>query len=293
MKKNRFIALALVFVMAVSLLPMAALAAETDPWYAFVDYVLYGSSKDKLGEWDNIEEIPYWDLVEQTGKSGTIDRKDYERFLTGSNGYLYELVGMHGMTNTLWENAENTSIVNGKTSVTVKPAPDPADYKTDEEYLAAYDKWAKDNTDYVILSYAPHEHAFDGWKTNATNHWHFCCACKANFLDMNWHFDKDEDGKCDDCEMDIVYYDITVVEATGGKVTEMEGDKDGTAAYNDTVEIKVEADEGYVVKDVRFYKVREDGSKSQIVRNIITPGEAYSFVMPNFDVEIVVTYAEA
>lgn len=289
MKKNRMLALALAIVMAVSLLPVAAMAAE--PWNAYVDQWCYESKDNVLGDLDKVTDFGFWYIPELTGTSNTVNRKDFEQIMTGSDGYLYELVGMHGITTKAWENAAHTPIANGKTSVTVKPAPHPDDYATLEEYEAAYAKWAENNTDYVIIAYAPHVHVYDGWQISNTNHWRYCYKCNANFLEMNWHHDLNGDDKCDECEMDIVYYDITVAEATGGKVT-LEGDKDSTAAYNDKVTVNVEADSGYKVQDVRFYKVREDGSKAQIVRYIDMPGKTYSFVMPNFDVEIVVTYAQ-
>lgn len=288
MNKNRILALALVFVMAVSLLPMAALAAE--PWNAYVDQWCYESKDNVLGDLDKVTDFGFWYIPEFTGTSNTINRQDFEQVMTGSDGYLYDLVGMHAITGRTLENIAHEPIANGKTSVTVKPHPLSVDYVTEEEYEAAYAKWAENNTDYVILAYAPHVHVYDGWEITNTNHWRFCCKCKENFLEMNWHFDHDSDGKCDECEFEIVYYDITVAEATGGKIT-LEGDKDSTAAYNDKITVTVEADAGYKVKDVRFYKVREDGSRSQIMRDIVMPGKTYSFVMPNFDAEIVVTYA--
>lgn len=289
MKKNRMLALLLVAALAVSMLPMAAFAAE--PWNAYVDQIGYESRNNVLGDWDKTTGLGLWYIPELTGTSATVNRKDFEQIMTGSNGDLYDLVGMHAMTGKTWENIAHEPVANGKTSVTVKAAPHPDNYATLEEYEAAYAKWAENNTDYVILAYAPHVHVYDGWQISYTNHWRYCYKCHANFLEMNWHHDFNNDDICDECGIEIVYYDITVAEATGGKIT-MEGDKDSTAAYNDKVTVTVEADEGYKVQDVRFYKVREDGSKAQIQRDIKMPGKTYAFTMPNFDAEIVVTFAE-
>lgn len=292
MKRSRILVFVLICVLAVSLLPVIALAAGTNPWYAYVDGVAYDSANAKLGDWDKISAVLFREELENTGTSATISIKDYQKLMTGSDGAVYELMGIHAMTGTAWDSAEKTAIANGTSAVTVTPAPDPADYATEEAYQAAYAKWEQDSTNYVILAYGPHAHAYSGWQTSVTNHWRYCYACGENFLKMDWHSDKDRDDKCDVCGMDIVYYSITVAETTGGQVVEMEGDIDGTAPYNRTIVIAVKPDDGYVVKDVRFYKVRGDGSRSELTRKIIVPGVDYSFVMPNFDVEIVATFAE-
>ena len=65
--------------------------------------------------------------------------------------------------------------------------------------------------------------------------------------------------------------------------------EDGTAAYNDQITVTVEAEEGYEIQDVRVYKIREDGTKNQIVRSIVEYYKTYQFTMMNFDCEIVVT----
>lgn len=293
MRKTRFLALMLALILLVSIVPVPALAAANS---ATVIPMIFNSAKDKFADVVGI----IVDRVEELEVDSAAKTVSPETFVT-YDGVNYDLVGIYAYPErpandateeewAKWEAdlqkwVEETCVSNGKTSATIPAFPRNG---TEEEKA----KWQA-QFELFIAAYAPHSHAYTDWHTNATNHWKYCCICKENFLEMDWHIDEDNDDICDVCEAEIVYYDITVAEAEGGKIVEMEGDKDSTAAYRDTIEISVEADDGYVVKDVRFYKVREDGTRSQIMRTVIERGKTYSFVMPSFDVEIVVTYAKA
>lgn len=295
MKKTRILALALALVTMISLIPVTAMAEEAKTGSVMILPELFESAKDHFDDF-----VGVIDSKIETIEVGAKDKKVSPDKYVIIDGEGYDLVGIHTIPALPDEDAteeewakwqkevdkwwEETAVGNGKTSIKIPAFPVNG---TEEEKNRWYYQYEA-----ILAAYAPHQHKFKTWETSATNHWGYCYICKENFVNMDWHHDWDGDDVCDTCKAEIVYYDITVAEATGGKVAEMEGDKDGTAAYRDEIVIEVEADSGYTVKDVRFYKVREDGSKAEIVRKVITAGKTYSFEMPSFDVEIVVTYAE-
>ena len=281
MKKTRILSLILALVMLVSLIPMSAMAMTVT-----IVGAVYDDNAAKLGD----DTIAGGLLDSKEGETVTVKTKDYEDLIVSPEGDLYEIIGLHVLNNKVLAELEKTAAANGASSATVVAPPVAEDYATAEEYDAAYAAWAEANSDYVLITYGPHTHNLSKWNSDPTNHWRNCLQCKEEFLLNNWHHDGDDDDKCDVCKADIVYYTITVPEVEGVKEVTLEGPKaDSTAAYNDKITVTVEAEEGYSIKDVRVYKIREDGTKNQIVRSIVEYYEVYEFVMQNFDCEIVIT----
>ncbi len=283
MKKNRILALLLALVMLVSLIPMNALAMTVT-----IVGAVYEKDDAKLGD------TPLdWGIMDsqEDDEKVTVSTKDYEDVIMNMvTGELYEIVGLHVLNNKVMEKLDKTSINNSNTSASLTAAPKPEDFKTTEEYEAAYAKWLEENADYVLVTYGPHTHELTDWIADATNHWKNCKQCKQKFLKIDWHHDYDKDDKCDECGNAIVYYDITIPEVEGVKSVTLEGPKDNsTAAYNDEITVTLEAEEGYSIKGFAVYKIREDGSKAQIVHTIVDFYKEYDFIMQNFDCEIVIT----
>ena len=283
MKKTRILSLILALVMLVSLIPVSAMAMTVT-----IIGAAYEDNSAKLSD------APFDSAILETkegDKKVTVSTKDYDELLVDMvTGELYEIIGLHVLNNKVLAELEKTAAANGTSSVTVVAPPEAADYATTEEYEAAYTAWAEANSDFVLVTYGPHTHNLGKWESDPTNHWRNCLQCKEEYLLNNWHYDGDDDDKCDVCKADIVYYSITVPEVEGVKEVILDGPKeDSTAAYNDKITVAVEAEEGYEIKDVRVYKIREDGTKNQIVRSIVEYYEVYEFVMQNFDCEIVIT----
>lgn len=281
MKKSRILTLVLALIMLISLLPMNALAMTVT-----IVGAVYDNNDAKLSDTAIAEGV----LDSQTGDTITVKTKDYDDLLISADGKLYEIIGLHVLNNKVLAELDKTAVANGVGSATVVAPPEAADYATPEEYNAAFAAWAEANSEYVMVTYGPHTHNLTAWLSDATNHWRYCLQCQENYLMYNWHYDGNDDDKCDVCTADIVYYTITVPEVEGVKAVTLDGPKaDSTAAFNDEITVTVEAEEGYEIKDVRVYKIREDGTKNQIVRSIVEYYEVYEFVMQNFDCEIVIT----
>ena len=281
MKKTRILSLILALVMLVSLIPVSAMAMTVT-----IVGAVYEKNDAKLSD----ATIANGVLDSKTGETITVKTKDYDDLIISPDGKLYEIIGLHVLNNKVLAELDKTAAANGVGSATVVAPPEAADYATPEEYNAAYAAWAEANSDYVMVTYGPHTHNLGQWESDPTNHWRNCLQCKEEYLLNNWHYDGDDDGKCDVCKADIVYYSITVPEVEGVKEVILDGPKeDSTAAYNDKITVTVEAEEGYEIKDVRVYKIREDGTKNQIVRSIVEYYEVYEFVMQNFDCESVIT----
>ena len=278
MKKfTRILTLALVLVMVCSLLPMGAMAATNVLTSTYI-------FEDAAGK---MMETIFTQIDLGTTAAGTTLSPDTLNQHT--DGELYDLVGMYVVpdlsTMTDKEIEEYLKkfneylVANGVTSVTIPAYPTSG---TQAEKDAWNKKWGE-----ILVNYAPHKHRLSCWITDTTNHWKNCLVCKEQFLMMDWHHDYDEDKVCDFCGDAIVYYDITIEEVEGAKLVELEGDTDMTAAYRDVLTVEFEAADGYELVGVRFYKVREDGTESELTRKVITRGELYGVDMPSFDIRIV------
>ena len=278
MKKfTRILTLALVLVMVCSLLPMGAMAATNVGTLTIICEDATAKLSTAVG------------TLISGGSAAAGSTLSPDALYQHTDGDLYDLVGMHTLPNFDKMTPEELDeflkkfgeylVANGITSVTI-PA-----YPTNGTQ-AEKDAWEKEWSA-IIITYAPHKHRLSCWITDSTNHWKNCLVCKEQFLMMDWHHDYDEDKVCDFCGDAIVYYDITIEEVEGAKLVELEGDTDMTAAYRDVLTVEFEAADGYELVGVRFYKVREDGTESELTRKVITRGELYGVDMPSFDIRIV------
>lgn len=222
------------------------------PLASFADSVLAGvTTTNRNPSWNDVDQI----LGSVEVPNGTtIKTSDYDSLLR-LNGEKYDLKGIANL---------NVSFDH----------PDAAMKLTSSLVT-------KDGLLYALV-YTPHAHRLYGWYGDATNHWKYCPVCKENFVAINWHYDGDRDRYCDVCGDVIVYYDITVKESQGGKVIV----KEDTAPYRDKIEVQIEAASGYQLGQVHFYKVRPDGSRSELTRHKRVTGQSYWFEMPSFKVEI-------
>lgn len=272
--KSRVPVLMLVLIMAVSMLPVAAMAEEDTVPNNIVEIgsVLFGDASKKL--FDSTGWVHDVTLQKVDTKPVTIKVTD-DNNLIELDDEIYELEGMHLLSKI----DEDTVISNGTTSITI-PA-----YPTDPEEQEAWkDKWYA-----VLLAYAPHQHDNAYWSYSKTNHWFNCAECGKGQLMMDWHSDFNADDICDVCGGPIVYYDVTIADTENGSVS-IEQD-----AYrlNDIVYIDVEPDSGYVLDEIMAFKHREDGTSARLVVRAKTKGSEYYFKMPSFKCEVVVTFKEA
>lgn len=241
MKKNmvRILAFALVVIMALSILPLASLAAT-------VNTATTEEKKPALGDLD------FFGGSLAVADGSVIKTSDYDSFIRFGDD-KYDIKGVTEVTSvtsdTALKLANTIRAANGKT--------------------------------YAIV-YGPHAHKLYGWYGDATNHWKYCPVCKENFVAINWHYDGDRDRYCDVCGDVIVYYDITVKDSEGGKVII----KEETAPYRDKINVEIEPASGYRLGQVHFYKVRPDGSRSELTRHKKVTGQSYWFEMPSFKVEV-------
>lgn len=291
MKKNvvRIVALALVLLLALSAVPLAALAED---YYWTVNREFYDISDPTMIDW-SINYIVDPEAVSEDYEAGTtIKVKDWNK-LTEIDGDLYDFAGFLDLKkfDEIFDKLE-------------KKYPDGATQKEWEKFMEKYDlpmvkkdikvptpKTEEDKLDFyrlITAYYTPHKHKLTGWYIDPTNHWKNCTECKEQFVVINWHFDNDGDDLCDVCGGEIYYYDVTELDIEGGKVTaEMD-----TARFRDIVNVKVEAAEGYKLHKVHFYKVRPDGSKAELTRYTTKRGESYWFKMPSFNVEVTAEFVK-
>lgn len=264
MKKRfaRIVCWALVLILALSLVPVAALAAEVGTTGVF-----NGIFESPRAVKDSLEEVEEEAVKTITvgDKKVVVDAADYKPLIR-HNGKYYDLAGLHTL---------DSLANNGRPSRTVT-----LDAYTPEDFEEWYANYAA-----VILAYVPHEHKpwNDQWFFSLTNHWQYCELCKEVF-NMNWHHDKDENDVCDDCQEAIHYYDITVAETTGGKV-EVSADK---PRLNDRVDVTITPDSGYRVKSIAFYNNNEQ--HSQVCQYMDVPYSEYHFIVLPWDVEVVVEF---
>lgn len=237
-KKNmvRILAFALVVIMALSILPLASLAAAT------IQSAVTDEKKPTSGD------LFYFGGIQTVANGSTIKTSDYDSFISFGDD-KFDIKGV-------------TEVASGTLTLTKAIR-------------------AADGKHYAVV-YGPHAHKLYGWYGDATNHWKYCPICRENFVAINWHYDGDRDRYCDVCGDVIVYYDITVKDCQGGKVII----KEDTAPYRDKINVEIQADSGYKLDQVHFYKVRPDGSRSELTRHKKVTGQSYWFEMPSFKVEV-------
>jgi len=139
----------------------------------------------------------------------------------------------------------------------------------------------------LFAGYTPHKHKLSRWYSDGTTHWRECLVCKnysqydIDFMDQNWCQDGDEDGICNVCGGDVPYHDITV-EAPDGYTVTLNRDN---ASHRMKITAKVDAPAGAQYK-LHFIKVRPDGSEQEITRHKEN-GEFYT-KMPTYPMKVVI-----
>ena len=252
MKKILSLITALLILAAV---PMSAFAVKID---VFDEFYEGGFAKDDLVDTGyNHREI---DLPVPGTK---ISVNDFEKRIEW-DGKLWDLKGIN----------------NVKTFDPVTEIPAMPEYGT-EVFDAWYDGWGE-----LYLAYGLHIHKSDRWFGDTTHHFQLCDDCGERF-NLNLHKDKDENGSCDRCEAAIHYYTITVKEMEHGKVvlSKEKGELD------ERIDVTVIPDEGYVLKEIRFYNLNKQ--HSQLVRYEDVKGEQYHFIVLPWDIEIEADFVEA
>lgn len=295
MKKSVFIrvlTLTLVLVTAISLLPMTALARNDGLPYIFHSYIV-----------DDVK-TPYYDIFQQNpineSQYGSIDEQTVfqpAKQIT-HNGKSYELKSVSTVPYDIifpfiypnYSSKEEIDAANawlkstfpeGESSLTIPLYPYSNDNGEQDEWCKLYSEHV-----YAIYTAVRHQHKLTCWLSDNNNHWANCTVCGEEFVVMDWHHDFNEDDFCDICGHAIIWYDIDVKETDGIKVT-VNGGRDMTARYRDLLNVDVEIEDGYELKELQLWKVRVDGSKARLIMHEVTENEAYKFWMKNFACEIV------
>ena len=284
----------LVLVLILSVLPVTALADTL----IFRD--IFDTRDGYMGDSSHIISSAPIDLLPNSTESQTISIQDYDRVIR-MNGKVYEFMGMGS-----WLTTEKIPIDNQVESMVIPPFPASG---TEEEREAWFKTYGE-----IALLYGPEKQEVEPevdpdvkpevkpeekpeeepekqpethvhvpynnqWFYTDTNHYRVCRDC-LQYYDMDWHHDRDGDGKCDQCGMTILRYPITVLDCEGGKITVSQ--KDGV--YNDVIEVTVETDPGYAFRQVHFFKL--DEQRHELTRWEDAHGARYHFDMPFYDVEI-------
>lgn len=226
-KLVRIVAFVLVAILALTLLPMGALAAAVNVTGGI-------SEKDDPKLWD--VHTGWYEGTEFQKGSVTIKANDYDSYIIGPGGQDYDLQGVVDMGDALKKPHKD---LDAESSVTFQ-----------------HGGWA-------MLLYTPHGHSLSRWYSDGTTHWRECLVCDhGEFIYQNWCQDGDKDGICNVCGGDVPYHDIIIKDSEGGKITVNEE----TAAHRTRITADVEAAEGYKLKKLHFVKVREDGTRQEITR---------------------------
>lgn len=277
MKKNlvRIVALLLVAMLALTLLPMGAFAAEAkntiEAGLSFV-YTEDSSLKIKNGYFSNGYEFDY-DPIYIGSSSVSIKTSDYDKNIIIDN----ELYDIDQFYLESYNPSNDTHSIKGEGS-SIKIPGEPSDPKEAEEWYYKY--W------WTYLGYTPHQHKLSYWYSDSTTHWRECLVCKhyaefdEDFMYQNWHSDGDEDRICDVCGADIPYHEVRVIESEGGTITVNETE----APHRRKIVATVEAAEGYKLKKLHFTKIRDDGSEQEITR-YKKDGQFWTY-MPTYDLEV-------
>lgn len=256
MKKNfvRIVAALLVAMLALTLLPLGAMAISVD--------VVEEYHEKQTPDWNDLYTGIY--IGTETGKKVTIKASDYDKNIVFGNE-IYDLKGVFDYSKEPGPNAslkEWNKDISTKSSIT----------------------FTKDGI--AGLMYVPHQHKLSYWYSDGTTHWRECLVCKnfdgfeEPFMYQNWCQDGDEDGICNICGGDVPYHDVTVIEEEGGKITV---NRD-TASHRTKITADVEPADGYQLKKLHFTKVRTDGTRQEITR-YKQNGQFWTY-MPTYELEV-------
>ena len=251
MKKILSLITALLILAAV---PMSAFAVKIEVREEFYEN---GFGKD------NIEGMGAFYEIDLPVPGTKLSVNDFEK-LVEWNGQLWDLKGIN----------------NVDTFDPVTQIPPMPEYGT-EEFDEWYAVWGK-----LYLAYGLHIHRSDRWFSDTTHHFQMCDECWTRF-NLNLHKDKDENGICDKCEVEIHYYTVTVKEMEHGKIV-LSKEK---GKLDDRIDVTVIPDEGYELKEIRFFNLNKQ--HSQLTRYEDVKGEKYHFIVLPWDIEIEADFVEA
>ncbi len=274
MKKNcrlgRFLVLALTLVMVVSMMSIAVSATRYQS-NGIYDVTDLNKSYNDIDGFLSFSSKEFPDDV-----AGAVDINDYGKYvqpyLEWGDPTLFEFVGMGS-----WDS--DAKVANDVTHIDIPAFPENG---TDKEIMDWYTNYS-----FVIRAYVLHEHDLSAapWCYDNNYHWKNCSKCNHRVF-LEWHTDKNEDGKCDLCGNDIKYYTVTVKDCEGGKIT-VSKDK---GAMNDVVNVTVTPDAGYHLGQLHAYNNNE--KHSELTRYEDVKGEAYHYVVLNWDIEVEATFVK-
>ena len=268
MKKNfvRIVAALLIAMLALTLIPMGALALDADYYYVYNNYIdKVNPSYEDLRDAEHHHQYENVGIIEAKRGSISIDTDDYEDYLIW-DGAIYDLQGV--LVKYSHVNYDDDLVLADGLTIT---------HKNEKKY-----------PNYFDLIYTTHKHKLSYWYSDGTTHWRECLVCKQfkregfwdQFMYQNWCQDGDEDGICNICGGDVPYHDIEVIDVEGAKIT-LNRDN---ASHRTKITADVEAEDGYKVGKVHFMKVRDDGSKQEITR-YKKDGQFWTY-MPTYEMEV-------
>ena len=263
MKKNlvRIVALLLVAMLALTLLPLGALAAEKATVSIYEAY--YDNYKPDA---DDAASYPHEPTKVEVGNTSVkIKASNYDNFVSYGDKF-YDLKGLYTYAD-LEKSRDSGKPIKSYSSITI-PKYDGTD--------SWYDKWGWG----IDLLYTPHQHNLSRWISDGTTHWRDCLVCDEAFVYQTWCQDGDEDGICNVCGGNVPYHDVTVIESEGGKITVNKE----TASHRTKITADVEPAEGYKLKKLHFTKIREDGSEQEITRRK-KDGQFWT-LMPTYELQV-------
>ena len=292
MRKNKLskvLSLALMLVMLVSLASVGVTAGyhpnypehDIPLWAIFAPYENdpMDNARVNLGSLDPFQAI-------------VINSSDFEQYIqpwaTPENDHPFrdttlELAGVKGGIDFEVNSEEEWEIyaeminpmLHNMDSVEIPPFPVDGTNAEKAEWKAIY------GNSFIMVNYLFHKHDLQGSQMyfDDNYHWQLCTEC-ANRVYLANHTDKDNDGKCDFCGNAIRYYNVTVKDTTGGKVT-LSANK---GAMNGKIGVTVTPDAGYHLEKLNFVNANAMHSKRAVYED--TPNAEYHFFIANWDVEV-------
>ena len=265
---TRLLAAALMLVMVVSLTPLSAYAADLTTIFE----VAFSDQDAKLKPYETFPEVFIDGYEKDFSKGGVIKASDFDKYIRSpyERDAYYELAGIGG-----WEDI----IANGNEELNIPAFPEKGTMEQQNDW---YNKYGT-----ILVSYVPHNHSLANapWRFDNNFHWKNCSECGRRVF-LTWHSDHDEDGICDLCGNAIKYYNITVKDAPGGKVT-LSAEK---GEMNDRINVTVTPDAGYHLQSIKFFN--NNAKHSQLTRWEDKAGSEYHFVILNWDIEVEATFVK-
>lgn len=296
---KKILVMVLALVMLLSVLPMTAMAAKDDSYLMddLKDPVRIPIPQPIMAIFPSVKDDLNCNYKDYFGTAGTlkVDSKgnmsiDPEKYIFTTDG-VFELIGVHLVD---WDDISDASgnfdphkaykVLN---QTNIKSALDEFDVPappTDIESDAFRIWWEQYGL--AILAYIPHTHKLTEWYYSPTNHWRNCLTCNQWYIGMNWHYDGDNDSKCDVCKGDIVYYNCNVAETKNGTV---KIEKNKFSLY-ERFYPEITPAEGYVVDEIHL--IQHNDVRSEAIRwTDWETGEIY-YEMPPYECDLVVTFKE-